>query len=340
MKILKQSNGDIPLCIPKLVRVVRISLFLLFIVMTQLHAENLYSQNTVINLKLENATVEQVLDKIEKETEYSFLFTDKSVDIDWTVNIDIHGKSINEILEILFGKTNVEYRIVDKQIALSNRRLVTDSVNQQKKINGSVIEQNGNPVIGANVVEKGTTNGTITDMNGHFVLSVNQGAVLTISYIGYITKEFQINDKSNIIISLEEDSELLDEVVVVGYGTMKRKDLTGAVAAVKGDDLAARKTTQLSTALQGAASGVLVTRDNSAPGSTASIKIRGVTTIGESSPLVIVDGVPGDINQVNPEDVESMSVLKDAASASIYGSRAAAGVIVITTKRAKRTIYH
>lgn len=172
-------------------------------------------------------------------------------------------------------------------------------------------------------------------MNGHFVLSVNQGAVLTISYIGYITKEFQINDKSNIIISLEEDSELLDEVVVVGYGTMKRKDLTGAVAAVKGDDLAARKTTQLSTALQGAASGVLVTRDNSAPGSTASIKIRGVTTIGESSPLVIVDGVPGDINQVNPEDVESMSVLKDAASASIYGSRAAAGVIVITTKRAK-----
>lgn len=335
MKILKQSNGDIPLCIPKLVRVVRISLFLLFIVMTQLHAENLYSQNTVINLKLENATVEQVLDKIEKETEYSFLFTDKSVDIDWTVNIDIHGKSINEILEILFGKTNVEYHIVDKQIALSNRRLVTDSVNQQKKINGSVIEQNGNPVIGANVVEKGTTNGTITDMNGHFVLSVNQGAVLTISYIGYITKEFQINDKSNIIISLEEDSELLDEVVVVGYGTMKRKDLTGAVAAVKGDDLAARKTTQLSTALQGAASGVLVTRDNSAPGSTASIKIRGVTTIGESSPLVIVDGVPGDINQVNPEDVESMSVLKDAASASIYGSRAAAGVIVITTKRAK-----
>ena len=137
MKILKQSNGDIPLCIPKLVRVVRISLFLLFIVMTQLHAENLYSQNTVINLKLENATVEQVLDKIEKETEYSFLFTDKSVDIDWTVNIDIHGKSINEILEILFGRTNVEYRIVDKQIALSNRRLVTDSVNQQKKINGS-----------------------------------------------------------------------------------------------------------------------------------------------------------------------------------------------------------
>ena len=129
---------------------------------------------------------------------------------------------------------------------------------------------------------------------------------------------------------------MLDEVVVVGYGTMKKKDLTGAVAAVKGDDLAARKTTQLSTALQGAASGVTVTRDNSAPGATASIQIRGVTTIGETSPLVIVDGIPGDINQVNPEDVESMSVLKDAASASIYGSRAAAGVIVITTKRAKQ----
>ncbi|WP_370861082.1 TonB-dependent receptor [Parabacteroides faecis] len=335
MKILKQSNGDIPRCIPKSMRVMRIGLFLLFVMMAQLHAENLYSQNTVINLKLENATVEQVLDKIEKETDFSFLFTDKSVDIDWKVNVDVHDKNINELLDILFGETNVQYRIVDKQIVLSNRPLLAENVNQQKKISGKVIDANGDPVIGANVVEKETTNGTITDMSGNFVLSVNPNAVLSVSYIGYVSKDIQVKDRSSFTISLEEDSELLDEVVVVGYGTMKKKDLTGAVGTLKGESLSARKTTQLSTALQGATSGVLVTRDNSAPGATASIKIRGVTTIGESSPLVIVDGVPGDINQVNPDDVESMSVLKDAASASIYGSRAAAGVIVITTKRAK-----
>ena len=335
MKILKQSNGDIPRCIPKSMRVMRIGLFLLFVMIAQLHAENLYSQNTVINLKLENATVEQVLDKIEKGTDFSFLFTDKSVDIDWKVNVDVHDKNINELLDILFGGTNVQYRIVDKQIVLSNRPLLAENVNQQKKISGKVIDANGDPVIGANVVEKGTTNGTITDMSGNFVLSVNPNAVLSVSYIGYDSKYIQVKDRSSFTISLEEDSELLDEVVVVGYGTMKKKDLTGAVGTLKGESLSARKTTQLSTALQGATSGVLVTRDNSAPGATASIKIRGVTTIGESSPLVIVDGVPGDINQVNPDDVESMSVLKDAASASIYGSRAAAGVIVITTKRAK-----
>jgi len=316
-------------------RVMRIGLFLLFVMIAQLHAENLYSQNTVINLKLENATVEQVLDKIEKETDFSFLFTDKSVDIDWKVNVDVHDKNINELLDILFGGTNVQYRIVDKQIVLSNRPLLAENVNQQKKISGKVIDANGDPVIGANVVEKETTNGTITDMSGNFVLSVNPNAVLSVSYIGYVSKDIQVKDRSSFTISLEEDSELLDEVVVVGYGTMKKKDLTGAVGTLKGESLSARKTTQLSTALQGATSGVLVTRDNSAPGATASIKIRGVTTIGESSPLVIVDGVPGDINQVNPDDVESMSVLKDAASASIYGSRAAAGVIVITTKRAK-----
>ena len=335
MKILKQSNGDIPRCIPKSMRVMRIGLFLLFVMMAQLHAENLYSQNTVINLKLENATVEQVLDKIEKETDFSFLFTDKSVDIDWKVNVDVHDKNIKELLDILFGETNVQYRIVDKQIVLSNRPLLAENVNQQKKISGKVIDANGDPVIGANVVEKETTNGTITDMSGNFVLFVNPNAVLSVSYIGYVSKDIQVKDRSSFTISLEEDSELLDEVVVVGYGTMKKKDLTGAVGTLKGESLSARKTTQLSTALQGATSGVLVTRDNSAPGATASIKIRGVTTIGESSPLVIVDGVPGDINQVNPDDVESMSVLKDAASASIYGSRAAAGVIVITTKRAK-----
>lgn len=336
MKILKQSNGDIPQCILKSVRVMRVGIFLLFIIIAQLRAESLYSQSTVINLKLENVTVEQVIDRIEKDTEYSFLFTDKSVDIDWKVNVNIQGKNINETLETLFGGTDVQYRILDKQIVLSNRKLLAQNINQQKQVSGIIMDTSGDPVIGANVVEKGTTNGTISDVQGNFTLSVASGATLMITYIGYIPQEIKVEKHSTFTIVLREDSETLDEVVVVGYGTMKKKDLTGAVSAIKGGDLAARKTTQLSTALQGAVAGVLVTRDNGAPGATAgSIKVRGVTTIGDTSPLVIIDGVPGDINQVNPNDVENMSVLKDAASSSIYGSRAAAGVILITTKRAK-----
>ena len=205
-----------------------------------------------------------------------------------------------------------------------------------KTITGVVQDALG-PIAGANIIVKGTTNGNITDMDGKFTLeNVPANATLVISYIGFTPQEIRVGNQTTFNITLQEDSEALDEVIVVGYGVMKKKDLTGAVAAVKGDDLAARKTTQLSTALQGAASGVTVTRSGGDPGATASIKVRGVTTIGETSPLVIVDGVPGDINQVSPDDVESMSVLKDAASASIYGSRAAAGVIVITTKRAKQ----
>lgn len=159
-------------------------------------------------------------------------------------------------------------------------------------------------------------------------LTVASDATLVITYIGYVTSEIPVIGKNSVTITLREDTEVLDEVIVVGYGTMKKKDLTGSVAAIKGNDLAARKTTQLSTALQGAIAGVTVTRDNNAPGAAAgSIRVRGITTIGDTSPLVIIDGVPGSINDVNPNDVESMSVLKDAASSSIYGSRAAAGVI-------------
>lgn len=336
MKFLKQSNGDIPQCMLKSVRVMRIGLFLLFVLVAQLHAESLYSQNTVINLKLENATVEQVIDKIEKETDFSFLFTDKSVDIDWKVSVDARNKNINELLETLFGDTHVQYRIVDKQIILSNKKLLAANANQQKQVSGVVVDTNGEPVIGANIVEKGTTNGTISDLEGRFHLNAAPGATLVITYIGYIPQEVNVDGRSFLTITLHEDSEVLDEVVVIGYGTMRKKDLTGAVTAVKGDELASRKTTQLSTALQGAIAGVTVTRDNNAPGAAAgSIRVRGITTIGDTSPLVIIDGVPGSINDVNPNDVESMSVLKDAASASIYGSRAAAGVILITTKRAQ-----
>ena len=290
-----------------------------------------------VSVTVSNAKVKTVLNSISDQTGLSLAYSAQVVDLHRKVSLNFVNTEVSEVLNAMFGNTAIGYEIKDGKIYLFKAAERTTALaNQQKKIiTGTVVDPNGEAVIGANVVVKGTTNGTITDMDGKFSLEVPEGAMLLVSYIGYGDYETKVGNQSNLSITLKEDSKALDEVVVVGYGTMKKKDLTGAVGAVKGDDLASRRTTQLSTALQGATSGVLVTRDNSAPGATASIKIRGVTTIGETSPLVIIDGVPGDINQVNPEDVENMSILKDAASASIYGSRAAAGVIVITTKRAK-----
>ena len=290
-----------------------------------------------VSVTVSNAKVKTVLNSISDQTGLSLAYSAQVVDLNRKVSLNFVNTEVSEVLNAMFGNTAIGYEIKDGKIYLFKAAERTTALaNQQKKIiTGTVVDPNGEAIIGANVVVKGTTNGTITDIDGKFSLEVPEGAMLLISYIGYGDYETKVGNQSNLSITLKEDSQALDELVVVGYGTMKKKDLTGAVGAVKGDDLASRRTTQLSTALQGATSGVLVTRDNSAPGATASIKIRGVTTIGETSPLVIIDGVPGDINQVNPEDVENMSILKDAASASIYGSRAAAGVIVITTKRAK-----
>ena len=209
----------------------------------------------------------------------------------------------------------------------------------QDKLSGTVLDENGEPLPGAAVMVKGTSQGVVTDIDGVFSISVQRGATLVVSYIGYRDQEVLNNGRSNITVTLEPDDKLLDEVVVIGYGTVKRKDLTGSVAAVRGEELEVKRTTTLSSALQGALSGVMVTRDNSAPGSGAgSIRVRGITTMGTSDPLIIVDGVQvSGLDYVNTADVESISVLKDAAAASIYGAKAAAGVILVTTKRGSKT---
>lgn len=190
---------------------------------------------------------------------------------------------------------------------------------------------------GATIADKDGKTGVISDMDGNYMITVSAGSVLSYQFIGYETTEVKVDDYKNVIdVILIEAAQGLDEVVVIGYGTAQKKDLTGSVSSVMGSRITDRKVAQLSTALQGAMSGVTVTRTNNAPGAQSAIRIRGITTIGESSPLVIVDGVPADnINDINPNDVESITALKDAASAAIYGSRAASGVIIVTTKRAK-----
>lgn len=209
---------------------------------------------------------------------------------------------------------------------------------QNIQLNGTVTDVSGESVIGASVLEKGTTNGVITDIDGNFTLSVSPKATIIISYVGYAPQEIALNGRKELKVVLKEDTELLDEVVVIGYGTQKKSDVSGSVSSVSGDKLNNIPTANAETALQGMTPGLIVNFGSGAAGSTPSLQVRGVTTYGtDNSPLVIIDGVPGDMSFLNPEDIKSMSVLKDAATAAIYGARAAAGVILIETYRGTKS---
>lgn len=203
---------------------------------------------------------------------------------------------------------------------------------QKQTVTGTVTEQNGDPAIGATIMEKGTTNGTTTDIEGNFTINVSPSATLVISYVGYDTQEIKIDGRTHYDITIKENNQILDEVVVVGYGTMKKSDMTGAISSVNGSDLAKRTTTNPAEALQGKIAGVNITKAGGNAGAGVSVKIRGVKTFGDNEPLYIIDGFPGDINAVNPQDIQSLEVLKDGAAAAIYGSVAANGVVLITTK--------
>ena len=206
---------------------------------------------------------------------------------------------------------------------------ITQEVLQNSvKITGKVVDVQGEPVIGATVMEKGTTNGIITDVDGNFTLNVSPNRKLQVSYVGYQTQEITIGSNRTLRITLKEDSELLDEVVVVGYGTMKKSDLTGAVSSVSTQDLMRSGRTDAVGAMQGALPGVQIQRSNNKPGGEYNILIRGLNTIsGSTSPLIVVDGVPGaSLSNLNPDDIEKIDILKDASSTAIYGSRATNGV--------------
>ena len=235
------------------------------------------------------------------------------------------------------GATDVGDSIA-KSIKVKKENLAGKTFVQQTKITVSgVVEDQYGAVIGANVVEKGTTNGTVTDMDGKFTLDVSPTAILVVSYIGYKEQQIAVNNKKSFTIRLEEDSEKLDEVVVVGYGTQKKVNLTGSISSVDFSDQAlSRPITNVSNALAGLSAGVQVQQSSGNPGSDGSkIRIRGIGTLNNADPLVLIDGIEGSMDLVNPQDIENISVLKDAASSSIYGSRAANGVILITTKKGK-----
>lgn len=322
----------------KIPRVMKLYIFLLFCSIGLAQATNSYAQKATVSLNIQNQTVQTVLDEIENQSEFSFFFNTKHVDLNRRVSVSTKKSDIFKVLDNVFAGTNVRYSVVDKKIILS----VESPISQQTKktVTGVVKDQNGEPVIGANVSVKGTTNGTITDIDGNFNLeNISENGIIVISYIGYTSQEIKVGNRTNLAITLKEDSQALDEVVVVGFGTQKKVNLTGAIGTIKTDEvLKSRPVTNVQELLSSSVPGMAVTKGSGAAGSGASINIRGTSTIGGSSGvLVLIDGMPGNIYTLNPNDIESVSVLKDAASAAIYGSRAANGVILVTTKTAKAT---
>jgi TonB-linked SusC/RagA family outer membrane protein len=330
----------------KYLRIMKLSVVLSYLAVFQLYAGATYSQNTV-SLRLHDVTVEEAINVIEKETPYSFLFTDKSVDVDRKVSIDVNSGKITDILDQLLVNTDVGYQIIDRQIILA-RSKTSVSLHQdgKKTAAGTVVDADGEPIIGANIVEKGTTNGTVTNLDGQFTLDVQENAVLQVSYIGYVSQEIGslLWEGGNLTVKLLEDTQALDEVVVVGYGTMRKSDLTGSTASVKSETLAQRTVTSFNQALSGKVSGVSISTNSGRPGGRSTVRIRGNSSISVTNePLYVVDGVilnvsaltngTTPIDYLNPNDIKSVEVLKDASSTAIYGARGANGVIMITTKK-------
>lgn len=312
----------------------KLAIVLIFLAFGQLMATESYSQSTRISIRLKNATVKEVLNKIEESSEFFFLYNSKLVNVDRSVSVEFKDQKITDILDKLFSKTDVVYTIVDRQIVLTPNLDQNSLLNEQpgKTISGKVVDSAGSPLPGVSIVLKGTTTGTITDSNGSYSLAKVPGnAVLVYSFVGMKTQEVEVGSKTTINITLQDQSIGIDEIVAVGYGTQKKATLTGAVAAVKGTEIVTTKNENAQNMLAGKISGVRVTQKTAEPGSfNNNFDIRAM-----GSPLIIIDGIPrtsADFQRLDPNDIDNISVLKDA-SAAIYGVRAANGVVLVTTKK-------
>jgi TonB-linked SusC/RagA family outer membrane protein len=292
-----------------------------------------YSQNKVLDLNLKNKTVREVLKTIESKTEFRFFYNDDFSSLNNIVDINVNQKGINEILDKILANKEVTYKVMSDNLVV----ILPTSEILQKKITGTVVDAvTGEAIIGANVIIDGTTIGVVTDARGRFSLDVPKAdAIVVVSYLGYNTERIGLNGQSVLDIKLVADITKLEEVVVVGYGTIKKSDLTGSIASVKGNDLTHLPTMRADQALQGRAAGVSVQNTDGEPGGNVTIRIRGGNSVtGGNNALVVIDGVQGgNISTINPNDIESLEVLKDASATAIYGARGANGVILISTKK-------
>lgn len=314
----------------------KLSFFILFVCACQLFAVNTEAQNAVIELRSNKLSIEELFKEIENQTDYLVVYSTSGIRSNFDLSLTKKKAQVAELLNEALNGRDLKYEFVNNYIILS--KLEGAGVQQgQKMVTGVVLDQNGEPVIGANVVEKGTTSGTVTGVEGKFSLNVaSDNATLLISYVGYIPVEINVKGKSSVSATLKEDNNFLEDVVVVGYGTQKKANLTGAVSQVSGDVLTRQPISNLGQGLQGLVPNLNVTTGSGLPGQGATYNVRGCTSITEGGgPLVLIDGVQMDPNLISPQDVESVTVLKDAASAAIYGARGGYGVILITTKKGR-----
>lgn len=289
-----------------------------------------------IQLSAKEFSLDKLIKEIENKTDYTFVF-DNTIDLKQKVNT-ISSGNISEILKQAFNAKGISFEFMGKQIILK-KELVP--IVKKRQITGSITDESGEPLIGASIMVKGTSIGTITDLNGTFSLTgdLSDKSILLFSYIGMNSKEIQIGRNTIFNVVLESDTKTLEEVVVVGYGTQKKLNITGAIDVVSSNTLEKMPVSSITQSLQGSVPGIIITDGGGKPGTALSINVRGQGTLGSTEPLVVIDGIPtgiGDFNILNPNDVESISVLKDASSAAIYGSRAANGVLVVTTKRGNK----
>jgi TonB-linked SusC/RagA family outer membrane protein len=330
----------------KLIMELKIAILFIVVGVSNVFATPTYSQIAKVSLDMKNRSLEQVMDEIESQSEFYFIFNQKQIDVNRVVDIQADNKLITDILPELFKGTNVNYVVLDRKILLTtdpveNNLLAIASVTepQVKQITGTVADEKGNPIAGVTVLVKGTNNGFVSDISGKYALyNVPQNSTLIFSFVGMVTQEIPSDGLTLVDVVLKEAAIGLNEVVVVGYGTQKKVNLTGAVSSVAGDDLSKRPVTNPVTMLQGSIAGLRIVQGVGQPGAEdLTIQLRGYNSYSGTgnNPLVLIDGVEGSLTNLNANDIENVSVLKDAASAAIYGSRAANGVILVTTKTGK-----
>jgi TonB-dependent starch-binding outer membrane protein SusC len=320
----------------KTFKIMRITLFLMLALILQTFANEAYSQKTKLSLDYTNTRLEVVLDEIEDLTEFFFLANEKLVDLNRSIDLSVKNKKIDEILDMLFAGTDVVYTITDRKIILAPSFL-SEVAQQQRSVSGKVTDETGQPLPGVTVVVKGTTQGTVTNADGNYTLTnISEDATLVFSFVGMRTQEFEVGNQSVINVTMVVDAIGIEEVVAIGYGTQQKKNVIGSVTSVQEEQITSAPVSKVSNALAGRLPGAIFMQESGQPGrDNPIIRIRGNSTLNENKPLIVIDGIPDrDINSLNAEDIESISILKDA-SAAIYGARSANGVLLITTKSGK-----
>lgn len=307
----------------------------LFVFISGVFAGNANSQETKVSISKNNKPIREILGEIERQTDYLFVYSEKEVDVNQRKTVNVSQQRVADVLSSLFRSTNVGYAMEGHNIMLMAKTTQTDAAQQKRHITGVVKDIKGETIIGANIMIKGTGTGVSTNIDGEFSIEAAAGDELIVSFIGYLTQTIKIDSQKTLNIKLLEDTKTLEEVVVVGYTVQTKSAVTGSVAVVKADKLKDVNTLEVGSMLQGKVSGVYVSGSSGEPGHASKIRIRGKGTLNSSvSPLWVVDGViVGEDPGLNPNEIDNISVLKDGSATALYGSRAANGVIVVTTKR-------